>query len=93
MQTLNVSSTSSSTATLTLSLTNIIAGQNVNVLISRTDSHPSWTYDVVLPSGTINLNSGAATTVAIPGGKSLLLNFTCIGSSLAQTIMSASLSQ
>ena len=93
IQNLTITATGSGTKTITLTLTNLAAGENFSLIINRTDALFMPTYNVVLPSGTINLNSGAATTVAIPPSKSLLVNFTCLGTSLSQVVMSASLQQ
>jgi len=93
VQNLYVQASGSGNKTLNLSLTNLSAGQSFSVVINRTDPYGTMTYNVVLPSGAINLNSGGATTVAVAPQKSLLLNFTTIGATVSQTIMSASVSQ
>ncbi len=85
LQTLAMTAPSGSgTKNVTLSLTGMAAGQNVTVVISRLDSNGFMTYNVILPSGT---------TIAVPVGKSLLVNFICLGSTLAKTVISASVSQ
>ena len=93
VQNLYVQASGSGNKTLNLSLTNLSAGQSFSVVINRTDFYGPATYNVVLPSGAINLNSGGATTVALAPQKSLLLNFNTIGATVSQTIMSASVSQ
>ena len=93
VQNLYVQASGSGNKTLNLSLTNLSAGQSFSVVINRTDPYGTMTYNVVLPSGAINLNSGGATTVALAPQKSLLLNFNTIGATVSQTIMSASVSQ
>ncbi len=93
IQRLTVTATNSGTKNATLSLSNLSSGQNVYVLVQRTDWIIGATMNVVLPSGTINLNSGAATFISVPTGKSLLLSFTVLGSSLSSVVMSAALQQ
>jgi hypothetical protein len=76
----------------TLTLTNLAAGQNFTVALTRTDVGIfGGTYTVTLPSNAINLNSGGATSVTVPNTKTCVVTFTTLGSGLTNVIMSASL--
>ena len=93
LQKVLVTATGNGQRTITTALTNLAAGQNFSLLVSRAALPGSATCHIALPAGTINLNSGAATTVDVAAGKSLILNFTSYGTTLSTVVMSASASQ
>lgn len=80
------------TRTLTVSFSNISVGQSVTVICQNNSQYAgTTTLNVALPSGTMNFNSGAATTITIPKGKSLIMSLTSYGTTLGDVAMQCAL--